>query len=267
MDHSGPVGRLRDPVYTGSNRCWPCTAVNLALVAIVAAALSTLAPVVGFGVAALGIVTIWLRGYVIPGTPTLTRRYLPGWVLARFGKVPRGTSPPDGDPTEQLSTLGVLDKEAVQLRPAFRDSWGETAAALSTRDRVLRRAVGEVLAVPPADVRIEAVRDTSGVEVTVAGSWVGQWPSRTALVADMATELTLSETAWTGFDRPRRADLAARIRGLAAACPVCETKTTVSDDTVESCCYTADVVAVTCPACSARLAEFDPSPAAFAPGQ
>lgn len=261
------VDRFRDPVYTGANRCWPCTAINLVLVAIVAATVSTRTVAGGFGIGGVGVTLVWLRGYVIPGTPTLTRRYLPTWVLARFGKLPRGTSPPDGNPTEQLSALGVLDQEAVQLRPEFRDSWGETAAALSTHDQVLRRAVGEVLAVPPADVRIKAVRDTSGVEVTVTGSWVGQWPSRTALVADMATELTLSDTAWTGFDRPRRADLAARIRGLTAACPVCETETTVSDDTVESCCGAADVVAVTCPACSARLAEFDPSPAAFAPGQ
>ena len=34
--------------------------------------------------AALGL--IYLRGYLVPGTPTLTRRYLPESVLAAFGK-------------------------------------------------------------------------------------------------------------------------------------------------------------------------------------
>ncbi|MFC5369093.1 hypothetical protein [Salinirubrum litoreum] len=265
MDTPNPVDRFRDPVYTGSNRCWPCTAVNLCIVAVGAAAVSALSLVAGLGVAGLGIALVWLRGYVLPGTPTLTRRYLPTWVLARFGKVPGGTSPPGGNPTEQLSALGVLSDEDAHLHPAFREAWGETAAALSESKRVLRRAVGEVLAVPPADVRIEtSERD---VELTVAGDWVGQWPSQTALVADVATELTLAETAWTGFDHPTRADLAARIRGLTEQCPVCESETRVSEDTVRSCCGAADVVAVTCPECGARLAEFDPAPAAFAPGQ
>lgn len=265
MSMPDAVDGLRDPVYTGANRCWPCTVVNLALVAVGAVALSMLAPVVGLGVAALGVVTIWLRGYVVPGTPTLTRRYLPPWVLARFGKVPGGTPPPGGDPTEQLSTLGVLDGEDAQLTPTFRERWAETAAALSGREKTLRRAAGEALAVPPADVRVET--GERGVDLTVTGDWVGQWPSQTALLADLATELTLADTGWTGLDRPERADLAARIRGLAERCPVCETPTQVSEDTVESCCGSAAVVAVTCPTCSARLVEFDPSPAAFAPGQ
>jgi hypothetical protein len=265
MDAPSALDRLRDPVYTGANRCWPCTVVNLALVAVGAVALSTLAPVAGLGVAAFGVLTVWLRGYVVPGTPTLTRRYLPPWVLARFGKVPGGASPPGGDPTEQLTTLGVLDDEEARLTPTFRDRWTETAAALSGRGKRLQRAAGEALAVPPADVAVET--NDRGVDLTVAGDWVGQWPSQTALLADLATELTLADTGWTGLDRPERADLAARIRGLAEQCPVCETPTRVSEDTVESCCGSADVVAVTCPTCTARLAEFDPSPAAFAPGQ
>jgi hypothetical protein len=263
--HTPSLDRVRDPVYTGSNRCWPCTGVNLVLVGLGAVALGVVAPVAGVAVAVLGVVSIWLRGYVVPGTPTLTRRYLPEWVLARFGKLPGGTPPPGENPTEQLVALGVLDPEAARLRPAFREEWGDTATALSGSEGALARAAGEALAVPPADVAVGT--DGTGVELTVAGDWVGQWPSRTALLADLATELTLSDTGWTGLSRTERADLAARIRGLAAACPVCETPTRVSEDTVESCCGSADVVAVTCPDCAARLAEFDPSPAAFAPGQ
>jgi hypothetical protein len=266
MRTPAPVDRFRDPVYTGANRCWPCTAVNLGLVALggVAAA-AALAPAAGLGVVGVGVLAVWLRGYVVPGTPTLTRRYLPSWVLARFGKAPGGTPPPTGDPTEQLSALGVLREGEPRLTPTFREDWAETAAALSGDARVVRRAAGEALAVPPADVAVDT--DGTGVELTVDGSWAGQWPSRTALVADLATELTLSDSGWTGLDRRSRADLAARIRGMAERCPVCESRTRLSEDTVESCCGSADVVAVTCPGCSARLAEFDPAPAAFAPGQ
>jgi hypothetical protein len=260
-----PVDRFRDPVYTGPNRCWPCTAVNLVLVAVGAVAAATVSTTAGLCVAGFGVATVWLRGYVVPGTPTLTRRYLPTRVLAWFGKAPGGTPPPAGDPTERLSALGVLQRDEPRLTPTFREAWTDTAASLSGNSRAVRRATGEALAVPPADVAVEA--SETGVELGVAGDWVGQWPSRTALVADLATELTLADTGWTGLDRPVRADLAARIRGLAERCPVCESETRVSEDTVESCCGSADVVAVTCPTCSARLAEFDPSPAAFGPGQ
>ncbi|WP_284009385.1 hypothetical protein [Haloarcula pelagica] len=215
-------------------------------------------------VAGLGIAAVWLWGYAVPGTPTLTRRYLPTRVLARFGKVPGATPAPTGDPTEQLSALGVLRDDEPRLTPAFRETWTDTAAALVESDRAMRQAAGEALAVPPGDVSVDA---NGGVELTVAGDWVGQWPSETALVADLATELTLSDTGWSSIDRTVRADLAARIRGLAERCPVCEGPTRVSEDTVESCCGSADVIAVTCPDCTARLVEFDPAPAAFAPGK
>lgn len=258
------VDALRDPVYTGANRCWPCTAVNLTLVALGAAVVGALAAAAGVVVAGLGVAAVWLRGYVVPGTPTLTRRYLPAAVLARFGKAPGGTAPPTGDPTERLSALGVLQDDEPRLTRTFRDRWADTAGSLAGDERAVRRAAGEALAVPPADVTVET--DGDGVSLVVGGDWVGQWPSRPALVADLSTELALSGRGWAGIERTERADLAARVRALAERCPVCDSPTRVSEDTVESCCGSAEVVAVTCPGCSARLAEFDPAPAAFAPG-
>ena len=259
------VRRGRDPVYTGPNRCWPCTAANVVLVALGAVAVGIAVPVAGVAVAALGLVAVWLRGYVVPGTPTLTRRYLPPSVRGWFGKAATGRPPAAGDPTDRLAALGVLAADDLELTPGFRDPWTDTAGALAGDGRAIRRAAGEVLSAPPGDVAIEDA-DGDGVTLSVAGAWVGQWPSQTAVVADLATELTLSGSGWDGIDRPERADLAARIRALAETCPVCDGHTRVSEDTVASCCGPTDVVAVTCPNCTSRLAEFDPSPAAFAPG-
>jgi hypothetical protein len=258
------VRRGRDPVYTGPNRCWPCTAANVVLVALGAVAVGIAVPVAGVAVAALGLVAVWLRGYVVPGTPTLTRRYLPPSVRAWFGKAATGRPPAAGDPTDRLAALGVLAADDLELTPAFRDPWSDTASALAGDNRAVRRAAGEVLSAPPGDVAIDD--DGDGVTLSVAGAWVGQWPSRTAVVADLATELTLSGSGWDAIDRPARADLAARIRALTRTCPVCDGRTSVSETTVSSCCGPTDVVAVTCPDCGSRLAEFDPSPAAFAPG-
>lgn len=258
------VRRARDPVYTGANRCWPCTVINVSLVTLGAIAVGAAAPLAGVIVAALGLAAVWLRGYVVPGTPTLTRRYLPASIRAWFGKAANGSPPAAEDPTARLTELGVLRADDPRLTAAFRDPWGDNAAALAGDGRAIRRAAGEALSAPPADVTLD---DADGITLTVAGDWVGQWPSRTALIADLATELTLADTGWAGLERTDRADLAARIRALAETCPVCSAPTGVSEDTVESCCGPAEVVAVTCPNCSARLAEFDPSPTAFAPGQ
>jgi hypothetical protein len=91
MNVQSVLDRLRQPEYTGDNRCIPCTLVNLAISGIVCVALWLLRwPLaVGFAVIALG--SIALRGYLVPGTPTLTKRYFPDRVLALFDKEPAPT--------------------------------------------------------------------------------------------------------------------------------------------------------------------------------
>jgi hypothetical protein len=265
------VDRLREPAHTGSNRCLPCTAVNLGLLGLTVGVLWLFIPVAAVVVGFAGVTTIWLRGYLVPGTPQLTRRYLPKSVLAAFGKTSTtasATAPPDGDPVEKLVALGVLSEEPGDdpvTTPSFRTAWHEAAETLANDPEALNRAAAVVAAVDGSKITV-AESDADGVVVTADGAWVGQCPSRTALVADLATERTLAGPAWDALARAERVDLAARIRGLTEHCPTCHGPTRVSDETVESCCHTTDVVAVSCVDCGDRLAEFDPSPSTFAPG-
>jgi hypothetical protein len=259
------LARLRQPAYTGENRCSPCTVVNLVLVALTAVAVGLVLPLAGVAVSLLGLLAIWLRGYVVPGTPELTRRYLPGRVLAAFGKSPTTSDPPEGDPVEKLVALGVLEDDEPTLTPAFERRWHETAAGIDADPDRLQATAAEVLSVDADAVGVDHPAE-GGVALTVDGGWMGSWPSRGALVADLATERLLADRGFAELDRLDRTDLAARIRGLATRCPVCSSPTDVTDDTVESCCGSTAVVAVTCVGCDVRLAEFDPSPAAFTPG-
>lgn len=270
------VDGLRSPEYTGSNRCPPCTIFNLMLVGITAIVAGSFAATAGIVIVAVGVVTVWLRGYVVPGTPRITKRYLPPRVLTWFDKriddstdvgsltdSQRDTT----DPTETLEVLGVLeDTEPPTLGSQFRSTWSETAETFSTDRVALQRAVAEMLSTSPDTIAVSPA-EGAGVVLTASGEWIGQWPSRTALIADVSTEQTLNGTGWTEFSRVTRADLSARIRGLATRCPVCDERTHVSEITVESCCRETDVVAVTCPTCADRLAEFEPSQLTFAPGQ
>lgn len=263
---TSPFDALRQSAYTGQNRCLPCTVLNLLVVAIGSVLIGLIVPSAGPVVAIFGVGAVWLRGYLVPGTPMLTKRYLPRRVLAWFGKAPGAATPPEGDPLEQLRALGVLAADEATLASAFQARWQATAADLAGDPAALRSAAAEVLSVDPDAVAVTRP-EAGGVVLTVDGSWVGGWPSRAALAADMATELTLAGPGWAGLERVERADLAARIRGLCDRCPACDAPTDASEDTVTSCCGSADVVAVECRDCGARLAEFDPSPSAFAPGR
>ncbi|MFC7228735.1 hypothetical protein N0B31_15095 [Salinirubellus salinus] len=266
MARRSPLARLRQPNYTGENRCLPCTVVNLVLVAVVAAAAGLFAPLAGLTVATLGAGAVWLRGYVVPGTPELTKRYLSSRVLAWFGKAPTTpTEPPEGDPVEKLVALGVLEDDETALAPAFERRWHDTSAGIAADPDQLRATAGAVLSVDADAVAVDR-SSGGGVTLTVNDGWTGSWPSRGALAADLATERLLADRGFAELDRLDRTDLAARVRGLTERCPVCDSPTDVTDDTVESCCGSAEVVAVACTGCGTRMAEFDPSPAVFAPG-
>ncbi len=89
-----PLARLRNPAYTGENRCVPCTAVNVAISVVAAAVAAVAAVELAAAVLAVSLSAIYLRGYLVPGTPTLTKRYFPPWLLARFGKDPRDRAGP-----------------------------------------------------------------------------------------------------------------------------------------------------------------------------
>ncbi|NGM70093.1 hypothetical protein G6M89_13935 [Natronolimnobius sp. AArcel1] len=88
LELPGPVEQLRQDEYTGANRCVPCTAVNLVIAVVVALAVGIIFLPAGAAVFALSLATIYLRGYLVPGTPALTKRYFPDWLLAKFDKEP-----------------------------------------------------------------------------------------------------------------------------------------------------------------------------------
>ncbi|MFW6382462.1 MAG: hypothetical protein ACOCZD_00305 [Haloferacaceae archaeon] len=80
--------RIREPEYTGANRCIPCTVLNGILAVALTAAAAVFGPVAAAVVLVASLGSIYYRGYLVPGTPELTKRYLPDRVLRVFGKAP-----------------------------------------------------------------------------------------------------------------------------------------------------------------------------------
>ncbi len=257
------VAELRRPEYTGENRCLPCTFLNLALVAVAGLALVVwVAPAVGVALVVLGTALVYARGYVIPGTPTLTERYLPDRVLAYFehGGPTNATSPPsrsDFDPERALVTTGALvpcaDGDDLCLDRSFRTDWRSVMPdAADDVDGVLDYMLPTSFD-DPATVEFRGATVVARVENTS----VAEWPSRAAFVADAAGAVALADAdpAWDDHGFAQRTQLLAGLRLWLDRCSVCDGRVELGEETVESCCRSVPVVAASCTSCGARIFE------------
>ncbi|WP_226022416.1 hypothetical protein [Halomicrobium salinisoli] len=125
---------LEQPEYTGENRCLPCTVVNLVIAAAIAVALGRRSRAKGALAFAASAVLIYLRGYLVPGTPTLTKRYLPREVLTWFGKDPEppahtglGSVGERSEPTDGIDTGGPTGNGAELDRNGDGTATGDDA--------------------------------------------------------------------------------------------------------------------------------------------
>jgi len=269
---AGLLSRLRRPAYTGANRCWPCTAANLALAALACANVylwgvalwSGTAGVAAAGaVAACSLAMVWLRGYLLPGTPALAER-LPAAVLGVFGKdatptVPRGVTGRATEtnggvtdeavaPVDRLRADGVLDVDGAPT-PAVRAARDERVAGDPRDDALLVERFGL-----PAGTAVDGVG--RGVVARADDERVGAWPSALALRTDVASAGVLAEhTDWATLTTAERGRLCATLRERTERCPGCGGSLTTGTATVRSCCGRLDVVATECVDCGTRLTE------------
>ena len=265
------VGRLRQPEYTGENRCLPCTAVNVAIAGAGAATVTAVAgPALGAAGLGAGLAAIWLRGYLVPGTPELTKRYLPESVLRLFGKAPGGgeTRPPGAvDPEAYLLDAGVLDEtpagDDFAFAPDFASAWRAAATAESRDtdvggDRSDRDDVAALATLTGIDADELAIDWYEGVGFAYAGDEnIGHWESRAAFRADVAADRVLTATRgdWTTLALADRSAVLGALRLFVEECPSCAGEVGLEERVVESCCSSYDAVAGRCAGCDARLFE------------
>lgn len=271
MQGSRAAAALRRPEYTGENRCLPCTVVNLVLVAAASLGSGVLfAPAAAVPVAIVGIVLVYVRGYVVPGTPTLTQRVLPDSVLAYFEHgAPETTAPAaeadaadradsgEFDPERVLRTAGALtpckDRDDLCLDSLFRTEWrSKMTAAADDVDAALYHLLPPSFD-DPADVEFRG----NSVVARVSDATVAEWPSRAAFVADAAGASALADADrdWEHRGFAERTRLLAGLRLWLDRCSVCDGHVELGEETVESCCRSVDVVAASCTSCGARVFE------------
>jgi hypothetical protein len=262
------VDRLRQPEHTGTNRCTPCTVGNLLIAAAIGGVLAVLVPWVGVVAFVVFAGIIYLRGYLVPGTPTLTKRYLPASVLRLFGKelpVERSldgrqvsASPEDHDAeragtVEALVAAGVVHRvgtDDIDLTPAFREEWRERIHAHSEQT--------------PGKADVRAMFGASEISrhgdqsFVVDGTTSVRWRSAAALLADV-TAVSLLEArldGWTAFDVGRQRSVLSSLRLCLERCPSCDGPLDVTEDRADHCCRKPRrVIDAVCRDCGAPIAD------------
>lgn len=273
---SGRIARFKHDEYTGENRCIPCTVVNLCLAFLLALAFQTatilrdvpeLALPGSTVIFAVSLAAIYFRGYLVPGTPTLTRRYFPNWLLTAFGKGQRPTGftgKEEPDDSRSIDVEGALvdadvlteaaDGEDLRLTAEFERAFDERVAAVRS-DEATREQLLEVLDVSRGDVEFEEFG--SAFRVHRDGTLIGTWESRAAFLGDVAGAELLSDRVdgWEATSVRQRGELLNGLRLFLTTCPGCGGPLSFGTDTVESCCSTREVAAVTCNDCDSRVFE------------
>ena len=259
-------------MYTGANRCVPCTVANVAIAAALGVGVGLVVPPLGAALFALSLAAIWLRGYLVPGTPELTKRYFPEPVLALFDEAerPAPVDPDTFDPGAYLVAAGlVVDDPAAPdaaLDPGFDAAWRARAAGLaaSDDDRPGVADLSRLVGVAPDRLGVEPV-GANAVLAYADDRYIGQWESRAAFATEMAAaaELDARHPAWRELSLALRSRLLAALRLFVEECPTCGGRVALADEVVASCCRSWHVVAARCAGCDARLLEVDVGPAAL----
>jgi hypothetical protein len=269
--------RLRQPEYTGENRCVPCTLANSVIAVVLAAAVAVVSVPAGVAVLLVSALAIWIRGYLVPGTPELTKRYFPDRLLAVFDEGPErssglaGTEAKDGSGGTGSFDAGSFDAERVLLDggvvepceevedlcldEGFERAWYDRMGTVRDDETAAREELARQLDVDPGSVTFE--EHGAATVARIDGARAGQWESRAALVADLAAahELPGHVEGWESIPTRYRSQLLGGLRIFLEECPDCGGPVLAGRETVRSCCRSHEVVAASCESCGARLLE------------
>lgn len=254
---------IRREEYTGSKRCWPCTAVNLAVVGLLALWLSRRdRRGAGVAAAAVGVAAVAVRGYVVPYTPQFAPRLVRSLPVpeAIFAKDPRADVPESASLTdadldgtavlEALGAAGAVEADGDLIRPTATvdERWREEMDRLAGDPLdALARETADAL---PTVSAVEPYTDGDGEWLVVDGGLV----ARPVAVAELAAYRALEH----GVDDQRVRLAGARaFRMFLEDCPACGTA--LVESSAVSCCggytdpQTPPEDILVCPDCEQRL--------------
>lgn len=254
-----PTSSLRQPEYTGENRCLPCTVVNVVIATAIAWALSQLWIPLSISVLAILLSAIYLRGYLIPYTPTITRRYFPDRLLRLFDHHNDSRIANDEVDVEEIlqaaNAVTVCEHgDDLCLTDSFQAAWRKRIESLIIHD-VVRRDLARIVDMDSND--LEFTEHDDAFVATVDGTQIGEWISQPAFIADVAAANEFHDRlpAWNQLDVDQQSSVLTGLRLFLEECPACDGHVTFDQEETKTCCRTIDVLAATCDECGVRLLE------------
>lgn len=240
------------------------------------------------------VVLIYLRGYLIPKTPELTKQYLPAPILRLFGKDPypdmqsgiqttptqpqeentEGQSTPsrEGDEGEQILVkemdketyfreIGVIkeceDINDLCLTEEFNTEWINKMEATDA-DTITSADIINTMGIDDEPVgEFELISDGDAYRLQREERIIGQWPSAAAMLADVTGAQVLDDwhPSWTRIDAAQKGELLNGLRLFLETCPTTGGNIVAGEEVVESCCHSYEVIAISCEETGERIFE------------
>jgi hypothetical protein len=250
---------IKNGEYTGENRCYPCTVVNILIAITLAGAVGVLSSPTAGGVALLiFLLFIYLQGYLVPGTPHLTKTYLPDWVLSIFGKDVNLETANDRLSGEEfmnlLASVGIINPGAsssLVLETDVKSEWESIQNSIPRESNL--ESVASFIDRPQHSISIEPHDGVYRVEYL--GNTIGEWNSKELLQIDLATDLLLDDYIedWQSYGVAVRADMVHQFRVFLESCPHCNGELTYHQDSMETCCQEYGVIIGECVSCNIEV--------------
>lgn len=248
---------LKQPNYTGENRCLPCTILNSLIAIAIASVFSYYNTVAGAITFLLCFVIIYLRGYLVPYTPELTKRYFPSWLLTLFQKGGQNRRARSSEivPEQFLIKEQILvpytDQDDLFLSNEFSAQFRDFSTK-ETSEMVDDDQLRVIFGYENKAVSYSQLDDT--VIVCLDGQIVAEWDSDIAFLSDIISGTILSKnTKWKEISIMDRVNILKGIRIFIPVCPKCGHPTTTNIQPVETCCDRYKSVVVGCEQCDEPL--------------
>ncbi|WP_411966128.1 hypothetical protein [Haloferax sp. YSMS24] len=282
------IDMFYEPEYTGKNRCGPCTILNLFLAGLFTMGIAHWSHIAGYISFAVSLGLIYFRGYLVPGTPALTKRYLPREILRWFGKEPEletrngideknlrdgaKTNEPSKsvneakdtaeviEPDQYLLAEGIIkpceDVEDLCLDDEFKEAWNREIDQLSDSEL----DATDVISILDIKTSVEEfnIKEYRNAWTIVSDTQrIGRWPSQRALLADVGAARVLYKwsNTWGDMSPMHKGQVLNGIRLFIEKCPGEDESVTMTEETVESCCSSHDVIVISCNESGDRLFE------------
>lgn len=272
LDQESMIDTLRQPEYIGSNRCSACTVVNCCLAVTIAAAVTVISPLLGGVIFIFSLGMIYLRGYLIPGTPALTKQYFPVGLLRAFGKAPDTTGVSINKEGSQMDTsrsqstiegtdllVDCPERDDICLEPDFRRAWEEAITEIRNDNHRQQKLLADMLQTNIDPSAVSFQEGNRELTATLEQKTVGKWRSRAAFLADVAAAAVIADwdPNWRQQSVQTKGNKLARLRIFLESCPSCGGSTTFQTDEGHACCWSREVTAVRCVECDAPIIKVD----------